>query len=610
MAALDAGAHDALRVAGLAALMAAALLLLTANLWRIQVRTVGKFDQDAVEQSTRALRVPGARGRLLARGGEVLADNRPACNVALDLAVFRRAGRWARTVDEVLRELDELRHIIGRPPSLTAADIDRHIQSRLPMPLIAWRDLSPEELARFMEQADGRPGVDVVVEPVRAYPQGSRAAHVLGYVGRAGGDAEDKRTYQFVLSESEGRAGLEKRWNKELCGQPGTARLDVDVTGFRRGLTVERSPEPGADLHLTLDLRIQKLAEAALGDMPGAIVMLDPNCGDVLAMASAPGFDPNAFLPVFSASLWETLNQDPAKPMLNRAMSEVYAPGSVFKPVVASAALSSGRVTTETLFECAGYAVIGGLRIRCWNTAGHGSVALRRGIEQSCNAYFAQAGAQCGWDAIYELARRMGFGQPTGIDGYYEVAGVLPNDAWKRQHWHEGWRLGDTANCSIGQGALAVTPLQMAAATAALANGGRVFRPRFVRGVQRAGEAAPAWLAPVLVRDLQWKPELARAVRQGMYDVIMSPTGTGRRARIEGAALAGKTGTAEFGVKGSGSKHTWMIVFGPYEAPRYALAMLFEQGDSGGSTVAPRVRRLMQSVMDGAEELAPDGSHT
>ncbi|MEI7436991.1 MAG: penicillin-binding protein 2 [bacterium] len=610
MEARDSGARHALRVAGLAVMMAMAFLALSANLWRIQVRAVGKFDQDVVEQSTRTLRVPGVRGRLLARGGEVLADNRPAYNVALDLAVFRRAGRWARTVDVVLRELDELRHIIGRPPALTAADIDRHIQSRLPMPLLAWRDLSSEELARFMEQADGRPGVEVVVEPVRAYPQGVHAAHVLGYVGRAGSDTDGKQSCQFVLPESEGRAGIEKRWNKALAGLSGTARMDVDVVGFRRGLTVERLPEAGADLYLTLDLRIQKLAEDALGDTPGAIVMLDPTSGDVLAMASAPGFDPNAFMPVFSASLWQTLNQDPAKPMLNRAMSEIYAPGSVFKPVVAMAALSSGRLTSEMAFDCPGYAVIGGLRIRCWNSAGHGSVALRRGIEQSCNAYFAQAGVQCGWEVIYDLAYRMGFGQLTGIDGYYEVAGELPNDAWKRQHWHEGWRSGDTANGSIGQGALAVTPLQMAVATAALANGGRVFRPRFVRGVQRAGQVAPVWLAPVLVRDLQWVPELAQAVRMGMYDVIMSPTGTGRRARIEGAALAGKTGTAEFGVKGSGSKHAWMIVFGPYEAPRYAMAMVFDQGDSGGSTVAPRVRRLMQSVVDGSEELALDGSHT
>jgi penicillin-binding protein 2 len=350
---------------------------------------------------------------------------------------------------------------------------------------------------------------------------------------------------------------------------------------------------------LALDGRIQALAERALRDVPGAIVVLDPSNGDVLALASSPAFNPNQFVPFLSQETWNRRNTDPAKPLLNRAVAEIYAPGSIFKPVTALAILTGGHIAPEQSFNCMGYFMIGTHPLKCWNPNGHGPVSLRRAIEQSCNVYFAAAGLQCGYAAIEDLARQAGLGRRTGIDLDREVSGLVPGPEWKRKVWHDDWRPGDTCNVAIGQGALSVTPLQMAVVAAALANGGAVYRPRLVLGLRdRSGRFATNY-PPVLVRTLAVSPEAMGLVRRGMHDVVMAPTGTGARARIVGVDMAGKTGTAEFGQKEERRKHGWMLLFAPFDRPRYAVAMVVDEAVSGGFTVAPRLHDLMESIFYG-----------
>ncbi|MEI6150523.1 MAG: penicillin-binding transpeptidase domain-containing protein, partial [bacterium] len=355
------------------------------------------------------------------------------------------------------------------------------------------------------------------------------------------------------------------------------------------------------NLVLALDARIQALAEAAIQDVPGAVVVLDPGNGDVLALASSPTFNPNQFVPIVPKVLWDQLNGDPARPMLNKAVAEVYAPGSIFKPVVALAVLNSGLVSPDLVVNCPGYYMIGSKPMKCWNLNGHGRVDLRRSLEQSCNVYFATVAVKCGTEVISDMAVQFGLGSRTGLDLDREAPGLVPTADWKKKTWHDDWRIGDTCNLSIGQGALSVTPLQMAVVAATLANGGTVYQPRLVLGLQDRKGIALTNYPVVKTRQLAVAPSVMQAVREGMHDVVMAQTGTGGRARIPGVEMAGKTGTAEYGEKGTGKKHGWMIVFAPYDKPRYAVAMVVDDAVSGGLTVGPRVRGLMMGIFGKSE---------
>jgi penicillin-binding protein 2 len=466
------------------------------------------------------------------------------------------------------------------------------------MPFLAWRNLDEEAVARWAESTVRVPGADLYVEPVRVYPLESVGAHLIGYVGRAEETQEPAAPYHFYLPEMEGRCGIERAFNADLAGEAGGRLIRVDASGFKYDDVAERDPKSGRDIALTIDVGFQRLTEDVLRGERGAAVVLDPRNGDVLAMASAPSFDPNAFSPRISAAALERMRTDRDKPFVNRAISGVYPAGSIFKPVVAFAALMSGRIGPDTVFECPGYLSLGEARIRCWQESGHGPLSLRKAIEQSCNCYFCQAGLQCGYQRICHMAASLGLGRRTHIEIGPEASGLLPSADWKMDVYRDGWRRGDTCNLSIGQGALSVTPLQMAVVAAALANGGFVFRPRLVRESGPAGE---------VVNRLAWPREATALVRGGMLDVVHGASGSGRRALVDGVTIAGKTGTAEYGPRSRRKKCAWMIAFAPFEAPRYAVALVIEDSISGGRTAAPKVSTLMRGVFEMDGTLAAGG---
>ncbi|MBU1909524.1 MAG: penicillin-binding protein 2, partial [Verrucomicrobia bacterium] len=354
----------------------------------------------------------------------------------------------------------------------------------------------------------------------------------------------------------------------------------------------------GRDLLLSLDMQAQQLLDRVLADHVGAGVIVDPATGDVLAMTSSPGFDPNRFTPVLPVDEWRRISGDERRPLMNRAISATYSPGSTFKPVVALAALASGRAGVHTSFSCPGYYNLGRARFACWYPSGHGTVDLRTAIEKSCNVYFFQLALQCGLDPIREAAAALGLGRATGIELEAEYAGLLPSDAWKRRTFNDAWRDGDTCNLAIGQGFLAVTPLQMALLTAALANGGTLHAPRLVLGSRAPGEESFERLPPSAAVPVNLPPSAIRFVRGAMRDVVMSPGGTGRLAQIPNVVAAGKTGTAEYGKKGEGLKLGWMIAFAPYDAPRYAVALVLEEADTGGRTTAPVMKEILRGLFE------------
>jgi len=574
--------------------MLAAFAFLGAVLWRIQVFSTLEYGDSLDRQSIRLVRLPAARGAILERNGICLAHNRPSYNIAVYVEELRKPGRMSNTVNEVERVIRRVGGIVGAKPEVTRGDILMHVKKRLPLPFLAWRDIDQKTLARWCESNVSLPAVDIYIEPVRSYPMGSLAAHVMGYVGRAapGIEAEEgEETYHYYLPEMAGSYGVEKTFNERLAGEAGKEAIRVDASGFKHETLKSSEPIPGRDVSLTLDFRLQRLVEEALGDERGAAVILDPRNGDVLAMASSPFFDPNRFGAGMSREEWAELHSSESHPMVNRAIQGTYAPGSVFKPIVVLAALESGTANENTRFNCPGYFQLGAVRFHCWQKDGHGIIAMRKGIEQSCNAYFCQLGMQCGVDQIAQTAKAVGLGKPTGIDlgseSGLEAGGVLPDRAWKLKRLNEGWWPGDTCNLSIGQGALTATPLQMASVTATIANGGFLYRPRILLKPGQKGE---------LAARMGWSAGSLRIVRGGMHDVIEAESGTGKRAKVEGVEMAGKTGTADFGIKAERKKYTWMTVFAPFDAPRYAVAMVIEEGVSGGQTVAPRIGRLMTGI--------------
>jgi len=411
-------------------------------------------------------------------------------------------------------------------------------------------------------------------------------------VGRADLAASSEEPYHYYLPEMAGREGMERVMDDRLRGQSGGRLIRVDASGFKHDETGEREPVSGDDVHLTLDLGIQSIAENVLSNQPGAVVVLDARNGDVLALASAPTFDVESLK---SRPAWQRVVSNPNRPLLNRAIGGRYPPGSTFKPLIAIAGLQYKRTTPSTEVNCPGYYKVGNRPIKCWSKRGHGVLSLRKAIEQSCNPFFCDLGMRCEYQRVFHMADSVGFGHKTGIELRGESPGLLPGPEWKRRVMRDGWRSGDTCNVSIGQGALLATPLQMAMFAAAIGNGGHIYRPRLVNQGIAHGD---------LVNRMDWSPETLRVIRGGMHDVIEAPTGTGKRARIDGVAMAGKTGTAQYG---QGLKHAWMILFAPYESPRYAVAIVMENAVSGGITAAPRLRHLMQEIFTLDKTLTPQG---
>ncbi|MDD3276131.1 MAG: penicillin-binding protein 2 [Kiritimatiellales bacterium] len=575
--------------------MLLAFLVLGISLWRLQVTNMSTFENRQQIQSLRRVRLPGIRGKIYDRNGLCLADNRPVYSIALFLEDVRRAGPWSRTVDGAMEVIDKVANVTGLKPEMDRAGIMKHIRLRLPLPLVLWNDIGPQSMARLAELGHDIPGVDVYTQATRIYPYSPYTSHLLGYVGRADPDTmNEEKNYSYYLPEMNGRAGLEKLFDPFLRGEAGGMLVQIDVSGYRHGELAHRTPKAGGDLKLTLDMEVQLLARKALGEHKGAVVVLDPNNGDVLAMLSAPGFDANRFVPYITSKDWKLLSEDPEKPLLNRAVAGVYPPGSIFKPLVGLAAAMVNPEALHTVYDSPSVFRIGR---RVVHTTGHGEVDMREALKVSANVYFFKTALACGPDIILRQALTAGLGKKTGVEVDFEQSGLVPDEKWQQEN-KKGWSDGDTCNLAIGQGYLGVTPIQMAMLTATIANGGYLYRPRLVQAYREPGSDTYSPNPEDRIGKMSWSDAALATVRGGMHDVIMEPDGTGTRAAVDGLDFAGKTGTAEYGVKGEGDKQTWMIAFAPFDNPQYAIAMLIEDGNTGGTTVGPCLKILMKGLYE------------
>jgi penicillin-binding protein 2 len=580
-----------------------ALGMLLFRLYQVQVLHGAEHVRATMRQSIRPIRLNPVRGRLIAADGQVLVGNRSEWDVVFHLSEMRQAGRRSNTVTYVLEQSLHLARLIGRPTPLTEDELSRHMRLRPALPITIFTNLRSDELTRISELVPPVPGLQIVSRVVREYPFPGVASHVLGFTGRRRPDdtlQTELYSRAYVTLELRGRSGLEVQYDDVLCGTPGSRLVRVNTMGYvheQIGRTVE--PENGKDLLLTLDTKAQIVAEDVLrGVDKGALVVVDAQSGGVLAMASQPSYD----LSQFDWDLYQRLRTSADKPLLNRAIGAPYTPGSIMKPLVALAALEAGVIDANSEWVCDGRYVLGRRPIRCWNTFGHGSVALVDALKHSCNPFFIHAVLETGVDRLQPMFSAAGLGSRPGIDLPGAEGGYIPSRAFARERWGRDWIAIDTAYASIGQGAVGVTPLQAALFAAAIGNGGKVFRPYLVQSICSPDGRALQNTAPVVEHRLPVSPEHLALVQQGMTEAVSGEHGTAWRAGNPAISLAGKTGTAEVGLGGEEYKDTWIICFGPVEEPRYALACLVEHGASGGRTAAPLAgqffRRWLQAGGD------------
>lgn len=568
-------------------------------LWNLQVIEGHTFQDQISAQSLRRVRIPGPRGRILDRNGLVLADNRPSVGLAIFPEELRLPGRQARTIDRIDALIDELAVKIELPRTLTRQQILDHYRNERMLPLVAWRDLDDAAIARWAERIGPREGVDLHPEPVRVYPFHDLLAQTLGYVGRGGMAAPEEGRFHFQIPEMEGKAGLELLFDDVLRGEAGAELVRIDVANYRHNVEVSIPPVAGRDIQLTLDARMQRLAERILGEETGSIVLIDPRNGEVLALATYPRYDLNEMVPFIRRDTWQRLISDPRRPLVNRPVAEHYALGSTIKPFILLAGLLSGAVSGDTVYTCHGSYQPGpnAQIMHCHNRFGCGPLDMRQAIERSCNVYMWRLAEDIGYAPMRETLANLGLGQRTGLEVHFEVPGILPTDEWKRQRHGDILRRGDIANISIGQGFLTATPLQMAMITATIANGGTHHPLTLLRGF-RSSEEAPFLRSdlrnPSL--DLGWDTESVTVIREGMREVISGVRGTARGARVPGLDWAGKTGTAQYGPAGHRRWRSWMIAFAPYDEPRLAAVVLIDSGLGSGIDAAPRMQLIMEAL--------------
>ena len=566
---------------------------MAARLYSLQVGQADRWSSLSENNRIRLQRIPPTRGLVLDANGDPLVDNRPAYDVVI----------VPEDTDDLAATLERASTLLDLPP--TRIDTLKRAARNRPAyeGLIVYRDVDwPTVVALETRQLE-LPGLSLEVGPLRTYPFGDLASHLLGYVGEvSASDLENDGTYR--MGDLIGKFGAERAWESYLRGEAGGQQIEVDSLG-RRLRVLSRVPETrGNSLVLTIDRRLQQFTEQLLEGREGAIVALRPSTGEVLAMASRPSFDPNQFARGIRQEEWKALTSGRLDPLSNRALQGQYPPGSTFKIITAAAALEEGIVTPFSRLYCGGSYRFGKRSYRCWKRGGHGWMNLHDALVHSCDVYFYQLGKQLGVDTIAEYARRFGLGQRTGIALSNEKPGLIPTSDWKKRRFNERWYAGETLSVAIGQGYVLTTPLQMANVIAMVANGGARYRPQYVSRVEAPHGEVIERLEPDLIGEAGLRRSTLHQIREALRDVVGARRGTGKRAKLPTIDVGGKTGTAQVFKMGRKTvktehmarhlrDHAWFVAFAPVDDPEIAISVVIEHaGKGGGATAAPLARDL------------------
>ncbi len=585
------------------------LAAVVARLWYLQVLQGTALMEEAEQNYTRIVRQPAPRGLIVDRYDRTLAMSRPqfvvtAIPADLDLSsdeiesIAQQTGQPEKDVRQ--KKAQETISRIAALLGLTKQDVAEALgdvqtwRSRFD-PVVLISDAPRNVVASIEENSPFIKGLMVQTQPVRYYPDGMLASHVLGALGKVNAEEYAELSQTGVGREDYiGKSGVELAMQKYLQGEAGGRKLKVDATGRQRGELAFQQPIPGYKVQLTLDKKLEQAAEEAFGNRAGAVVALDPRTGEVLVMNSFPRFNPNIFASKMKSSDWNTISNDNRHPLQNRALAGRYPPGSTFKMVTAAAALNKGAISSSTSAFCPGYYMMGRWRFGCWST--HHGVNLDSAIAASCDVYFYQAGLRTGMDDIAAMARNFGLGQPTDIDLPGAKRGNIPTPAWKKETYHESWYPGDTCNSSIGQGYISVTPLQMAQVTAVVANNGVLMQPYVIKSVRDSSNKIIYTTKPKVKRTVKINPEYWRMIQHGMESAVSGSRGTAHILNINGVRVAAKTGTAQDPPRPKA--HGWIVAYAPAENPRIAICVFVEQGMHGGAAAGPVARKIITTMLN------------
>ena len=549
---------------------------------------------------TYILQIPAPRGQITDRLGRPLAQNRVSYNLALNFPTAPPMND-EETLEFAHEQITIAQTLLGREISIPDGLILKHYHNRGLLPLDIATDLLPSEIGTLKAQAPAQ--LSLRAEYQRFYPNGPLAGQILGYAGRSGRQADGPvQNNDLLWPEAEGREGLEQTFNTQLTGRNGQMNVAFDAAGLKASEKIVIPPQPGANVVTTLDEDVQRITESALdkGAKRGAIVLVDATNGDIVAMASTPGYNPNSFVPKISPAAFKALDDDPDKPLIPRAFRSAYPPGSTFKVPVGIAALESGAIKLEDEFDGPASIQIGGLTFHNWKKGDAGPLDFVGALTQSCDTWFYQVGMKTGADPIIAWAEKMGFGVRTGIPLASEADGRVPTQDYMKRVYGRKFLNGDVANFSIGQGDLLVTPLQMAEAMAAVGNGGTLYRARLVQQVQTYNNQIVTAYDVTPKELLGIDPKIMAAVKRGMIAVVSSPQGTAGKAAIEEVQIAGKTGTAQWGPKSRQRDAAWFVGFVPADKPKYAFASVYEgeigESTHGGTYAAPMIAEIMEQL--------------
>lgn len=591
-----------MRVRLLVMLIAILFSVMVLRLWYLQIAKGDHFKNLSENNRIRSVYVQAPRGLIKDRYGETLAGNRPAFNIELITEDCPDEKGVIKKLEDIL--------------SLPAGTIDgdgRLRGKRRPFePKLLLKDVTRDMVAKVVVNKIDLPGVLINPIPTRDYVGQESAAHLLGYIREISrNQLSDPRYGGYQQGEFVGQYGIELHLEEMLRGVRGLQRVEVNATGTRISEFSFESEMMGNDVYLTIDAAVQRAAENALKDKKGAVVALDPNTGEVIALASVPGFDPNIFTGEVTTETWSDLVSGKLNKLSNRALQSAYPPGSVFKIVTALAGFSEGVVKPADTVYCPGFYRFAGRPYRCHKRAGHGYVDGEMAMIQSCDVYFYALGVKLGVDTIHRYAQKLGMGGATGLNIAQEHQGIIPSTEWKKNYFRKPedkiWYPGETLSVAIGQGATMTTPIQIARSIATLVNGGKVLRPQVVKGVRGTNNQVLREFSPIVVSQSDLDQKAVNLVKQGLFGAVNHKRATGSRSILQKfpeIKVAGKTGTAqvvalEFHQEGGDFEdHAWFGAYAPADDPKLVVAVLVENGGSGGKAAAPVAREVFDAFFE------------
>ena len=579
--------------------------VIVTRLWFLQINKGEYYRELADSNRVRYQEIAAPRGNIYDRRGREIVTNRPSFNVVWLRESNRVDQDWLKSLNKIIDQdpselLEKIRKMAGEPG---------HIPVRLA------EDVSWDLVARIENNRMYLPEIKIEVVPLRVYHHGNLASHLIGYLGEISKtelDAADKELYRG--GDMIGKMGIERLRESDLRGEKGRDYMEVNALGFEQKNLKGVEPLPGRDLHLTLDVELQKIAEEAMAteNFAGAVVAMEAQTGRLLVLASAPTLHLEEFVGGISQKAWQGMLDNPLHPLVNKLVQGQYPPGSTYKPVTAFAGLAEGVITADTTFYCPGFYRFGNRTYRCWKRGGHGTVSLRRAVAESCDVYFYQVGQRLGVDRLARYARMFGLGEKSGVEMEHEKSGLIPTAAWKKSKRGQAWQEGETLSIAIGQGYDLATPLQIAEMTAVIANGGTLYKPSVIEKVVDPDGRVTHSFTPEVLNRITGQGRSLKLVREGMVDAVNSRRGTGREAQIDahGIIVGGKTGTAqvvrlavykhlkEKDIPYEYRDHAWFTCFAPAVNPEIVVTVLVEHGLHGGSASAPIAARILNRYFE------------